>query len=232
MARKQSKTITRQKTAAIALAIVATGIAVALTWFTFKDAPLGEFIEGEHYLVLENPRRIRTEEIEIMEFFSYACVHCFNFDPDLERWVESKGTSVNFIQMPAVANEYWRLLGRHYFTLQHLDMLDQAHTPFFTAIHDGRLTFSAPDRLAEFTSNSEVSAEDYLTAFNSAQVSAEMTKADQMARRLQVAAVPTIIVQGKYVVRTTREIGPKRMLDVMDHLISLLATEQDQPQNN
>ena len=40
-----------------------------------------------------------------------------------------------------------------------------------------------------------------------------------MARRLKIASVPTVVIQGKYIVRTTREIGPKRMLDVMDFLV-------------
>ncbi|MBO6565120.1 MAG: DsbA family protein, partial [Pseudomonadales bacterium] len=61
----------------------------------------------------------------------------------------------------------------------------------------------------------------YEQAFNSTEVSTALNRADQMARRLRVAAVPTIIVQGKYLVRTTSDIGPRRMLQVIDHLVGL-----------
>jgi len=41
-----------------------------------------------------------------------------------------------------------------------------------------------------------------------------------MARRLRVAMVPAIVIQGKYLVRTSGSVGPKRMLDVMDYLVA------------
>ena len=50
-----------------------------------------------------------------------------------------------------------------------------------------------------------------------------------MARRLKVAMVPSVVVQGKYLVRTSGSVGPKRMLDVMDYL---LAKELAERENN
>jgi len=32
--------------------------------------------------------------------------------------------------------------------------------------------------------------------------------------------VPSIVIQGKYLVRTSGSVGPKRMLDVMDYLLA------------
>ena len=91
MARKQSRVLVQQKIAAASLAAVALIAAAYLFWMTVDDAPQGEFIEGEHYLLIDNPRRIRSDKIEVMEFFGYACVHCYNFDPILTDWVEEKG---------------------------------------------------------------------------------------------------------------------------------------------
>ena len=61
--------------------------------------------------------------------------------------------------------------------------------------------------------------------FNSASVVNKLERADQMARRLQVAAVPTLVVQGKYMLRTTRTMGPTRMLEVMSELVEKELTE-------
>ena len=47
-----------------------------------------------------------------------------------------------------------------------------------------------------------------------------------MARRLKVALVPSIVIQGKYLVRTSGSVGPKRMLDVMDYLLAKELSER------
>ena len=220
MARKQSRVLKQQKIAAASLAAVALAVAGYLFWMTVDEAPQGEFIEGEHYLLIEDPRRIRSDTIEVMEFFSYACVHCYNFDPILVDWVQEQGEAINFIQTPAVASESWRLLGRNFLTYQELGEQDKYHMPFFRAVHDARRVFLNPESLSEFYAQQGGEEEAYLSAFNSAAVASALSKADRMARRLKVSAVPSIVIQGKYLVRTSGSVGPKRMLDVMDYLIA------------
>jgi thiol:disulfide interchange protein DsbA len=186
---------------------------------TIDDAPQGEFIEGEHYLLIENPRRIRSDQIEVMEFFGYACVHCYNFDPILADWVQEKSGSIKFIQTPAISSEYWRLLGQNFLTYQELGEQDKYHTPFFRAIHSGGRAFSDEESLSAFYEQLGGDKQTYINAFNSVGVASELSKADNMARRLKVAMVPSIVIQGKYLVRTSGSVGPKRMLDVMDYLV-------------
>jgi protein dithiol oxidoreductase (disulfide-forming) len=219
MARKQSRVLVQQKIAAASLSGVVLAAAAYLFWMTIDDAPQGEFIEGEHYLLIENPRRIRSDQIEVMEFFGYACVHCYNFDPILADWVQEKSGSIKFIQTPAISSEYWRLLGQNFLTYQELGEQDKYHTPFFRAIHSGGRAFSDEESLSAFYEQLGGDKQTYINAFNSVGVASELSKADNMARRLKVAMVPSIVIQGKYLVRTSGSVGPKRMLDVMDYLV-------------
>ncbi|MBT5725026.1 MAG: thiol:disulfide interchange protein DsbA/DsbL [Gammaproteobacteria bacterium] len=219
MARKQSRVLVQQKIAAASLSGVVLAAAAYLFWMTIDDAPQGEFIEGEHYLLIEDPRRIRSDQIEVMEFFGYACVHCYNFDPILADWVQEKSGSIKFIQTPAISSEYWRLLGQNFLTYQELGEQDKYHTPFFRAIHSGGRAFSDEESLSAFYEQLGGDKQTYINAFNSVGVASELSKADNMARRLKVAMVPSIVIQGKYLVRTSGSVGPKRMLDVMDYLV-------------
>ncbi|MBT3623777.1 MAG: thiol:disulfide interchange protein DsbA/DsbL [Gammaproteobacteria bacterium] len=219
MARKQSRVLVQQKIAAASLSGVVLAAAAYLFWMTIDDAPQGEFIEGEHYLLIENPRRIRSDQIEVMEFFGYACVHCYNFDPILADWVQEKSGSIKFIQTPAISSEYWRLLGQNFLTYQELGEQDKYHTPFFRAIHSGGRAFSDEESLSAFYEQLGGDKQTYINAFNSVGVASELSRADNMARRLKVAMVPSIVIQGKYLVRTSGSVGPKRMLDVMDYLV-------------
>lgn len=219
MAKRQSRTIKRQKIALGAFGILVLGIVAFLFWQTAEDIPGGEFVEGEHYFLVEEPRRIRSEEIEIMEFFSYGCVHCYNFDPILIEWVESKGDSINFVRTPAIANEYWRVLGRIYYTLESMGHLEEQHMPLFRTIHDARVVFTTNDDVFDYFEDAGLDREAFINIYSSANVNSSLNRADQMARRLRIASVPTMIVHGKYLVRASGSVGMRRMLDVMDFLI-------------
>ena len=226
MAKKQSKFLLQQKIALGLFALTLIGIVSYLGIKTFGDAPFGEFVEGEHYQLLENPRRVRGDKVEVMEFFSYGCVHCFNFEPMLADWVESKGSDINFVRTPAIANDYWRILGRAYFTLDQMEVLEGKHMAMFRAIHQSRSDLSTPEALFDFIEKHGVERDKFESTYHSTQVDSAINRADQMARRLKVATVPTIVIQGKYQIRATRSIGQIRMLDVMDYLVGL----EQQPQ--
>ena len=232
MKNKAKSFLAQQKIAVGVIVVVSVAIVGYFSTLVLQDNPmLGDFIEGEHYVLIDNPRRVRGEQIEIMEFFSYACVHCYNFDPTLEDWVESKGDKIKFVRTPAVANELWRVLGRNYYTMEKLGLLEDYHLPFFREVHEVRRNFSTPERLADYFESQGVPRADYENAFNSAEVTRKVSDADAMARRLRVASVPTIVVHGKYAVKVTRAVGISRMLEVMDYLIEKEST-QPVPDNN
>lgn len=220
MANRAKNFLVQQKIAVGIVIVIIIGILGYFSTLVVKDAPfLGDFVEGEHYSLVEKPRRVRTDKIEVMEFFSYGCIHCYNFDPELSDWVESNSDKINFIRTPAISNDFWRLLGRNYYTMEKLGILEKYHMPFFREVHDVKRNFSSPKRFFDYFDGKGTTDEEYAKAFNSPEVSRKMTVADQMGRRLLVSSVPTIIVHGKYMVRITRNVGVSRMLEVMDFLV-------------
>lgn len=227
MAKKRASFLLWQKVTAGVIAVVAIGILGAMYTMVVTEAPLGQFVEGEHYQLIEEPRRVRGDKVEVMEFFSYACVHCFNFDAPLNAWVEDNAETVNFIRTPAIGSNYWRILGRSYYTMAELGILEENHDRLFREIHEVRRPMDSVDDFAGFVDGSGTSAVAFRSMFNSAVINRRVEFADEMARRLRVASVPTIVVNGKYLVRITNEVGPTRMLEVMDHLIEKeMAAEQ------
>jgi len=231
MPKRKSRAIVRQQTILGAFGVVALAVVGYLTWLTFESTPSDGFVEGQHYRVLEQPRRIRGDKIEVMEFFSYGCIHCYNFEPLITEWAEQRTDTVNLIQMPAVANEYWRLLGRTYYTLDALNVREDHQLALFRAIHDARLVFDTPEKIASFFESRGIDKDQFDAAFTSAPVSRNLARADQLARRMQVAAVPTVVVHGKYIVRTSRDVGTKRLLDVVEFLIDKELNEEKEATN-
>ncbi|MFP6806502.1 MAG: thiol:disulfide interchange protein DsbA/DsbL [Pseudomonadales bacterium] len=217
---KEKSFLAKQKIALGLVSLIVIGIVIYFSTIVVKDAPIiAGFVEGEHYKLLENPRRVRGDKIEVMEFFSYGCIHCYNLDPELNAWAEASADKVKFVRTPAISSDYWRMLGRNYYTMQKLGMTEESHLLFFRQVHDVKRNFSSIKRLAAYFDGKGTTAEEYTKAFNSPEVARKIATADQLSRRMLIANVPTMIVNGKYMVQLTRTVGVSRMLEVLDFLV-------------
>ena len=63
---KKSRFLRQQKVFAALLGIAAIGILITLFWQTFQTGSNSQIIEGRDYSLVEKPRRIRGERIEVI----------------------------------------------------------------------------------------------------------------------------------------------------------------------
>ncbi|MBL6686705.1 MAG: thiol:disulfide interchange protein DsbA/DsbL [Pseudomonadales bacterium] len=225
--------VQRQKFVLGAIALLVAAIIGYLTIETVTDdGAQGEFVAGIHYVELNDPRRIRGDAIEVMEFFSYGCIFCYRFDDDLSDWAEDYGDKISLVRTPLIGSDQWRLLGQHYYALERLEAPDVLHQATFRAIHDLGRNLSTPGKLADFVeTNSDISQEDYLTQLNSPSVMTRVGLADRIARQARITSVPQLVVQGRYRISSTRDVGPNRMLEVADYLIDKILAERSANQS-
>lgn len=181
----------------------------------------GEFIEGDHYQVLDNPVRRRPgEPIKVQEFFSYTCIHCKNFDPLIEQWqLNQSSDTVTFSRSPVIFSPTWTTLGKTYHTLVKLGILEANHSRVFRQIHDNRQEFNSADEMADFIDGNGASKQEFLEAFNSPDVRRAMRDSDVAQRATSIRTIPTLLVAGKYTI--TMNNGRQTALEVLDHLIDL-----------
>ncbi len=220
MAKRNSKTLKKQKIAIGVGAVIVLAIFAYLFSIVVVETTTDEFVEGEHYTLIEQPRRIRGDKIEIMEFFSYGCIHCYNFDDELSEWVDNRADTINFVRTPAVANDQWRAYGRAFYAMQQLGILEEQHKLLFRLVHDARRNLNTAEKFAEALATDNVTEAQFIAAYNSTETSQNLARADEIARRYRVAAVPGLVVHGKYQIRAGRNLGLSRMLDVADYLIA------------
>ncbi len=220
MAKKDNKVIMARNTIIAFVSIVAIGI---LAFGTYVSTGIGAGEIGEEnndYKVLDNPRPRRTgDPIEVIEYFSYACIHCKTFDPIIEQWAAEQADDVAFSRMPATFSPIWALLSQTYLTFEDQDVLDQNHSRMFRAIHDAGRQFLTPEMVAEYVDGRGLSSAEFLRAFNSPAVKETMRKAERDQLTFQIAATPSLVVAGKYLVGMNN--GQRRALRVVEHLIEL-----------
>ncbi|MFT6520031.1 MAG: thiol:disulfide interchange protein DsbA [Candidatus Azotimanducaceae bacterium] len=221
MAKRSNKVLQMQKYLfGFVGVVVVVVVGYALTTI-LAERPGGEFVEGTHYQLIEAPRRIRGNKTEVMEFFSYTCIHCFNFDPLLNDWKKSHAGDANVVRTPTVSGEAWRLFGQTYYTLQALDILEENHGRFFSEIHQRGRTFRSMEEIADWFDSQGATREQFVTTFTSNAVLRRTASADALGRQLKIAGIPSLVINGKYLVGINREVGARRMLEVADYLINM-----------
>lgn len=205
---------------ALAFVIAAAGHGVAAAE---AGGPMARYVEGQHYTVLDSP--IDTPDdgtVEVMEYFSYACPHCFTFDPMLGEWVDDLPDDVSFRRTPALFNRLYQWLAQVYYTADVLGVLDRSHEAFFRLIHEDRQLPNSIDKLAAFYDDYGVEPAEFEKAFTSFGVRTLLQQAQARGRRYQeggVGGVPTLVVDGRYVIDTRQAGGYEGMLDVAEWLI-------------
>jgi thiol:disulfide interchange protein DsbA len=217
---RKGKQIRRQKIAVGGAVAIVLGILLYFSFVAVTDQNLDEITAGVHYRELAEPRRIRGNKIEIIELFSYGCVHCFRFEPLLADWVRDNGDKIRFVRAPSMASRAWQPLARSYFTTEALGITEDVHMDLFRQIHNGGKIFSDKEEFADWFDGRGTTRAEYLKTWDSPQVQNLVRSGDRMQRRAQVSSVPTIIVHGKYVISPTAQVGTNRMLQVMDHLVA------------
>ena len=207
------------------LAVIAFGL-------FYSDSTSTEgWVEGVDYSVVEPATRYRSgSPIQVTEYFSYACVHCSNFDPNIEIWSDKLPTDVEFTRSPVVFSPAWALLSRTYLTLEHLDILEKNHSRIFAAIHDQGQQFLSIEMLADFVDGHGASKIEFLAASNSPAVQRRFEKTRKRARDIKITGVPTLVVADKYIIPSS--LDRKGMLEAADYLLDKERTARMEKQNN
>jgi thiol:disulfide interchange protein DsbA len=183
-----------------------------------------KFVEGEQYHRLEVPQPTSDpDKIEVVEFFSYACPHCFHLDPYLNKWLKTKPDDVVFLRWPVVFRPSWEPLAKAYFTAELLGVLDKTHEALFDAIHVKNRRFEDEAALRDFFVSQGVDPHDFDKTYNSFAVAVKVNHARLMTRRYAITGVPTLIVNGKY------SLGgeDRSVIDVLNYLIAQERSKAD-----
>lgn len=204
--------------AALVLAVVQVGGASAA-------ANPAAFVEGTHYERIDVPVETGLEnespaQVEVVEVFSYMCIHCYSFDPVLQRWEENMSEQAVFNRVPAVFSDDWALMARAFYTAEILGISKEMHEPLFNAIHVKRMNLRNEDQMASlFSEAGAISKEAFTKAYDSFFVRSRVMQAQAKSRAYGITGVPTMIVNGKYRVDGRMAGSNQGMLDVVDFLV-------------
>lgn len=201
--------------------IAMIGFMLGIGLLAATPARADELAEGIDYVTLAAPQPTsEPQKIEVVEMFSYACPHCYHFEPMLHEWTAAQPKDVVFVRIPAVFRPSWEPLARAYYVAEMLGVIDKVHMPLFKAIHEQKQSFDTEDALAKFFASHGVDEKQFRDTYKSFGVAAKLNRGKQMLQRYGVNGVPTLIINGKYRTSANESGSHEGMLSVTGKLVN------------
>lgn len=211
------------------LAAVASTVAAATSTAAAATPGGTQWQEGTNYtrLVPAQPTNVPAGQVEVLEFFWYACPHCYALEPTVAGWLKTKPAYVTFVHVPVLWNEGHRSLARLFYTLDSMGKLNDVHSEIFKEIQVNGDPLTGPDpnnaAAAErvqlsFIKRLGISDADFEKEYHGFGVETAMQRADQLVQRYRVTSVPMFVVNGRYITDVTMAGGPDRLMSLLSDL--------------
>jgi thiol:disulfide interchange protein DsbA len=190
------------------------GLLLASACSAAPDTP-APFTEGDQYVTLPAPhQRLSAEgKVEVVEVFSYGCIHCAHFAPTAEELRKSLPKGVVFKLLPAPFNDAWMPFARAYYAARQLGVADKCNDAMYDAVwKSGELSamnqagngLKPHDALPSIEDAAKVYArcgadpKEFVAVANSFSINTQTRRADDLVKAYGVNSTPTIVVNGKY----------------------------------
>jgi thiol:disulfide interchange protein DsbA len=208
----------RQFSALAATATLGLGLGLHRAASAQGDTP----VTASDYTRVGTPVPVSTPPgtVDVVEFFSYACPHCFEFEPTLETWLKHKAPEIRFRRSPVPFLQNFRNFQPMYFALESMGVVDAMQQKIFNAVHVEHLRLDKPEDIAAFMAKNGVDAQKFMNAFGAFGTGVKVSQANQLFQNSGTDGVPTLMVQGRFLTSPSIARGETKALATVDYLVA------------
>ncbi|BCU57668.1 MULTISPECIES: thiol:disulfide interchange protein DsbA [Enterobacter] len=191
------------------------------------SASAAQFTDGKQYTTLDKPV---AGEPQVLEFFSFYCPHCYDFERVWHISDAVKKTLPEGTKMTKYHVEFLGPLGKDltqaWAVAMALGVEDKITAPMFEAVQKTQTVQNVADIRKVFV-DAGVKGEDYDAALNSFVVKSLVAQQEKAAADLQLQGVPAMFVNGKYQLNpqgmdtSNMDVFVQQYADTVKHLVSL-----------
>ena len=199
-------------------ALAAASLGAGFARNALAQAPMP--VAGQDYVKIGTPQPLTAPAgvVEVVEFFSFACPHCFEFQGTLEAWIKRKPAYVQFRRSPVRFLQNYLNFQPMYFALEAMGLTDTLVQRVFNAVHLENQRLDKPEAIAAFMTKNGVDATRFMSVLNSFGVRTKVQQANQLMDAYGVSGVPTLAIQGRFLTSPGTAKGETQALAVVDWL--------------
>jgi thiol:disulfide interchange protein DsbA len=176
--------------------------------------------EGIDFHTLDKPIGVPANgKIEVIEFFWYACPHCFAFEPKLAPWVARLPADVHFSRVPVAFDARKEIHQRIFYTWDALGLVDRMHLKTFTRFHVQKKPIDSLGDMVAFAQDNGLDGAKVQAAWNSFSVQAKCAAAKRQEDDYGIERMPEMAIAGRFVAVAQPAAGPESVLVTTDALV-------------
>jgi protein dithiol oxidoreductase (disulfide-forming) len=154
-------------------------------------------------------------KIEVLEFFWYGCIHCYNLEPKIDAWLKTLPKDVEFRRVPAVLSDRWGHDATIFYAFEAMGLLDKLHRPLFEAIHVNRLRTDNAASLNGWLEKQGLDPKKVNEVARSFGVQSKVKRAIRLTSDYKIEGTPAMAVHGRYTVPAS-----EAMFDTVNQLVA------------
>lgn len=193
---------------------------LVLSIFFISSAQARDYKEGLDYEIRATNK---TVDPEIREFFSFFCSHCFAMEKPFSQMAEFFKGKAKFIVNPVglIGGDVGVESQKAYAVAINLEIEDELKEELFNRIHVKQDIPEDHDYFAELFESLGVPSEKYEQIYNSFVTQAKVAEYDRHTKEMKIEAVPEIVVNGKYLVKTDNLESIEDYESIVSYLLTL-----------
>lgn len=193
---------------------------LVLSIFFISSAQARDYKEGLDYEIRATNK---TVDPEIREFFSFFCSHCFAMEKPFSQMAEFFKGKAKFIVNPVglIGGDVGVESQKAYAVAINLEIEDELKEELFNRIHVKQDIPEDHDYFAELFESLGVPSEKYEQIYKSFVTQAKVAEYDRHTKEMKIDAVPEIVVNGKYLVKTDNLESIEDYESIVSYLLTL-----------
>lgn len=201
-------------------------IGVILAFSSAFSASAVLFTEGQQYIQVNKPV---TSELQVIEFFSFYCPHCYQFE---QIYHISNNVKKALPAETKIAKYHVGFLGpmgkqltQAWAVVMTLGIEDKVSPLLFDGLQKTQ-TVQTPEDIRAIFVKAGVSAEECNSVWNSFEVKSLVMQQEKAAADLHLRGVPAMFVNGKYMVKndgldiSSTDMYTKQFTDIVKFLLT------------
>jgi protein dithiol oxidoreductase (disulfide-forming) len=200
---------------------------LALATIPFTGAGIGPALaqaqppdEGIDYRLLRDPVPTSSgAKIEVLEFFWYACPHCYHLEPHLAKWKSTLAPDVVFkkVHVAFRGDTHQKI----FYTLEAMGQADRLGPRVFDEIHQRGNAMGMLMEVSEWAKKQGLDVAKFESTWNSFGVQTQQKRANALVAGYKIDGVPMFGINGRYITSPAMVGGSHaRALQVVDFLIA------------
>jgi len=145
----------------------------------------------------------------------------------MQAWIKRLPPDVQFRRIPVAFQPAWENLGRVYYTLEALGEEAKLSPEVFAAIHgNARINLAQEQKFFDWAASKGLDRKKVEDTYKSFGVAGKIGRAKQTAQTYNIQSVPTLIVDGKFLVSSSTAGSHERVPGALDAAIAVARAER------